>query len=291
MSNKKMLFVSVLLVALAAAAAGLLTINPSSMIENAIAQMYEDEYEYYDNSYFKNEDRNGYDNGYGYINGYLEKDKKQEIFPTNKVSELGDRWWQWAYDIDTTTVNPFTDLGQDGCDIGLQDNGRLLLLVVAPREPDTGDFPVHECEVKEETSVLFPILNVACNNLAVDTPFFGTNEQDQRNCANKIIRDATLFDALHVNIDGIEVQNLQQYRIDSPAGGFEFTAVQNNVFDTPVGAGKGVSDSLWILIEYLNPGKHTISFSGAINLDNIPPLMGLYEAGATYNLDVIPRYY
>ena len=166
-----------------------------------------------------------------------------------------------------------------------------MLLVVAPREPDTGDSPVHECEVKEETSVLFPIWNVACNNLAVDTPFFGTNEQDQRNCTNKIIRDATLFDALHVNIDRIEVQNLQQYRIDSPAGGFEFTTVQNNVFDTPVGDGKGVSDSFWILLEQLNPGKHTISFSGAINLDNIPPLMGLYEAGATYNLDVKSRYY
>ena len=52
-----------------------------------------------------------------------------------------------------------------------------------------------------------------------------------------------------------------------------------------------MSDSFWILLEYLNPGKHTISFSGAINLDNIPPLMGLYEAGATYNLDVIPKYY
>ena len=284
-----MLLVSVLLIA--TATAGLLALNPSIMIGNALAQMYEDEY--YDDSYYKYDDRNGYDNGYGYgyNNGYLEKDKKQEIFPTNKVSELGDRWWQWAFGIDITEVNPFTDLGQDGCDIGLQDNGRLLFLVVTPRDSNTGDFPVHECEVKEGTSILFPILNVACNNLAVDTPFFGVNEQDQRICANKIIRDATLFDALHVNIDGIEVQNLEQYRIDSPAGGFEFTAIQNNVFDTPVGDGTGVSDSFWILLEHLNPGKHTISFSGAINLDNIPPLMGLYEAGATYNLDVIPRYY
>jgi len=52
-----------------------------------------------------------------------------------------------------------------------------------------------------------------------------------------------------------------------------------------------VSDGFWILLEHLKPGKHTISFSGTIDLDNIPPLMGLYEAGATYNLDVIPKYY
>ena len=253
------------------------------MIGNAQAQMYEDEY--YDDSYYKD------DNRYGYDNGYLEKDKNPKIFPANKVSELGDRWWQWAFEIDTTDVNPFTDLGQDGCDIGLQYNGRILFLIGSPRDPNTGDFPVHECDIKKGTSILFPILNVACNNLAVDTPFFGANEQDQRICANIIITDSTLFDALHVNIDGIEVQNLEQYRIDSPAGGFEFTAVQNNVFDTPVGDGNGVSDGFWILLEHLKPGKHTISFSGAIDLDNIPPLMGLYEAGATYNLDVKSGYY
>ena len=45
--------------------------------------MYGDEY--YGDSYFKYEDRNGYDNGYGYNNGYLEKDKKQEKFPTKSI--------------------------------------------------------------------------------------------------------------------------------------------------------------------------------------------------------------
>ena len=27
--------------------------------------------------------------------GYDDKNKPPEIFPANKVSELGDRWWQW----------------------------------------------------------------------------------------------------------------------------------------------------------------------------------------------------
>ena len=58
-------------------------------------------------------------------------------------------------------------VGEDGCDIGLQDNGRLLFLVVAQRDPNTGDFPVHECDIKEGISILFPILNVACNNFAM----------------------------------------------------------------------------------------------------------------------------
>lgn len=54
-----MLLASVLLVA--TAAAGLLALNPSIMIGNAQAQMYEDEY--YDDSYYKDDNRYGYDNG------------------------------------------------------------------------------------------------------------------------------------------------------------------------------------------------------------------------------------
>ena len=44
-----MLLASVLLVA--TASAGIIALNPSIMIENALAQMYEDEY--YDDNYYK----------------------------------------------------------------------------------------------------------------------------------------------------------------------------------------------------------------------------------------------
>ena len=98
------------------------------------------------------------------------------------------------------------------------------------------DFPVHKCDVKKGTSILFPIINVACNNLEVGTPFFGADEQAQRECANEII-DKLIPNSLHLNIDGKEIQNPEQYRIDSPAGGFEFTAVPNNPFFTPEGDG------------------------------------------------------
>lgn len=293
MRNKQILLASILLV-ITISTAPLRVLNISIITEDAQAQMYEDQYyedKYYDDdydSYYEDYNRYGYDDD----NGYLEEDKKSKIFPANKVSELGDRWSQWVFGIDTSVINPFTeDLGQEGCDVGLQDNGRLLFLVGAPRDINTGNFPLHECDVKKGTSILVPILNVMCNDLVVGTPLFGANEQDQRICANNIITDATLFDALHVKIDGIEIQNLEQYRIDSPAGGFEFISVPNNVFNTPVGDGNGVSDGFWVLLEHLKPGKHTISFSGALDLDELPPLMGLYEAGATYNLDVKSMYY
>ena len=77
-----MLLASVLLVTTTA----IIALNSTIMIENALAQMYEDEY--YDDNYYKYDNRKGYDNGYGYDNRYLEKDKKQEIFLLTKYQNL-----------------------------------------------------------------------------------------------------------------------------------------------------------------------------------------------------------
>ena len=95
---------------------------------------------------------------------------------------------------------------------------------------------------------------------------------------------------LHLEIDGIEVQNLEKkYRIDSPSGGFEFNAPPDNHFNVPIGLSTGVSDGIWILLKNLKPGEHTITFSATLDLTDI--IGQVVAAGATYNLDVIPKYY
>ena len=249
-------------------------------------------YGYDDNRYGYDDNRYGYDdNRYGYDKGYLEKEKRPQIFPANKVSELGDNWWQWIFGVDTTVVNPFTDLGQAGCDVGIQDNGKLFLVGTTKdvtTYPPTG-FPVHECTVEKGIAILFPLVNTACTTLdGVQT------EDEQRECANDLI-DHTVLEDLFLEIDGVEVKNLEQYRIDSPAGGFEFTAVENNPFDSPQfpyrGDGEGVADGFWILLKSLKPGEHTISFSGKLDLTNVEPYNTIFEAGATYNLFVKSGYY
>jgi len=272
-------------------ATGLLSLNPST-ITNAQGQMYENQYDtryddnrygYDDNRYGYDDNRYGYDdNRYGYDNGYSEKNIKPNIFPANKVSELGDEWWQWVVTINTKTdPNPFTNTRQAGCDVGLQDNGKLFLVGTfkdVTTFPPTG-FPVHECEIKKGTSILFPIVNAECSNVE-DPPFFGATEDEQRECANDFIDEA---DDLKVNIDGIDVQHLEKYRIDSPAGGFVFNAVEPNPVAIPEGVGNSVSDGYWILLKDLKPGEHIITFSGTIG--------GVGEFGATYNLFVKSGYY
>ena len=231
---------------------------------------------------FKSDDRkdNGYDDSY----------KNLQIFPANKVAELGDRWWQWIISLNNVTdANPFTETGQAGCDVGLQDDGRLLFLVGSPSDPPlSGTFPVHDCKIKEGTSILFPIVNVFCAGFERVPPL---NETEQRNCANQAGDRA--FD-LQLEIDGKEIQNLErQYRVDSPPGGFEFNAVDGNLLGIPVGSSTGVSDGIWILLKHLPPGEHTITFSGKLDLTGLVPVEGevIVDAGATYNLNVIPKYY
>src|ERR671910_3483468 len=223
-------------------------------------------------------------------NGYDDNDKNLQIFPANNVAELGDRWWQWIVSLNNITdANPFTETGQAGCDVGLQDDGRLLFLVGSPSDPPlSGIFPVHDCKIKEGTSILFPIENVFCAALEKNPP---QNESQTRKCANQAQDRA--FD-LQLEIDGKEIQNLkEQYRVDSPAGGFEFTAVPGNPITPVLGSSTGVSDGVWILLKHLPPGQHTITFSGKFDFTGI--IGGgeevIVDAGATYNLNVIPKYY
>jgi hypothetical protein len=229
---------------------------------------YTDKYRIEPSQQSNNEDNYGFD----------DKNKPPEIFPANKVSELGDRWWQWVASLNNITdPNPFTDLGQSGCDVGLQDDGKLLFLVGSIKGPE--GFVEHECGVKQGTAILFPILNVLCDDLE-GFPFFGATEQEQRICANNLINNAS---ALHANIDGYEVIDPEQYRIDSPAGGFEFTAAgPANPVSIPPGNGTGVSDGFWILLKPFKPGEHTITFSGNLTFPN----GFVSEIGATYFLDV-----
>lgn len=276
MNKNKILLSSILIVT-----TGLLAINPS-LIGSVNAQPYEEEYdEGYDNGYRYHD---GYDNGYDH--GYLEKDKKTQIFPTNKVAELGDKWWQWILSLDVrTNPNPFTETGQEGCDIGLQDNNRLLYLVGSDRDSVTG-FPVHECKIEKGITILFPIFNVFCAGFERDPPL---TEAEQRICANEAM-DFPL--ELQLEIDGNQIQNLErQHRVDSPPGGFEFNAVEGNPITTVLGESTGVSDGAWILLKHLTPGEHTITFSGKLDLRELPGVEAILEAGATYNLFVKSGYY
>ncbi len=161
-----------------------------------------------------------------------------------------------------------------------------MFLVGSLRDPPLSCiFPIHDCKIKENTSILFPVVNVFCAAFETNP---SQNESQTRKCANEA--QNTAFD-LQLEIDGKEIQNLErQYRVDSPPGGFEFTAVLGNPATSLLGSSTGVSDGIWILLKHLPPGEHTIPFSGKFDFTDIPGIGQVVDAGATYNLDVIPKY-
>ena len=93
-----------------------------------------------------------------------------KILPSNaQLAKLGDKWWQWAYGLDTSVVgNPFGD-NSLSCTLG-QQQGRLLFLtgttgLFTPEggvEQGETDF-TRSCTIKPGTQLLIPLLNTECS--------------------------------------------------------------------------------------------------------------------------------
>jgi hypothetical protein len=90
----------------------------------------------------------------------------------------------------TTDTNTFAELGQAGCDVGLQYNGKFLYLVgvglVKPDVPTNSSLPTHNCIISSNVKILFPIVNTACNSRSLPS-FNGQTEEEQRQCSNNFI--------------------------------------------------------------------------------------------------------
>jgi len=69
---------------------------------------------------------------------------------------------------------------------------------------------------------------------------------------------------LTLKIDGVDIQNLTAYRVDSPL--FNFTTPQNGLFDLHSEKTQAVSDGFFIMVKPLSIGSHEIHFSGILGV-------------------------
>jgi hypothetical protein len=180
---------------------------------------------------------------------------EENVFPPGSkpygqsYGEWSIKWWQWALSIPTDR-NPIND-----------DNGKYC--ATSQNDPNVwflsgsgGGKVVRDCAIPSGKAIFFPILDVECSYAESPTD---KTEADLRKCAHA---DQDTVSHLTLKIDGIDVQNLTGYRVDSTL--FNFTTPQNGLFDLHSATTQAVSDGFFFMVKPLSIGSHEIHFSGIL---------------------------
>jgi hypothetical protein len=177
--------------------------------------------------------------------------------------EWSARWWQWAASIPTPD-NPLLESGQVDCSFAQSGNVWFLA-------GNIGGETERHCTVPSDRYLLFPVVNL----LAWRPGDFET-EAEGREILAGMLNDATL----EVTVDGIPIDNLEAYRVQSPL--FQFMVPEDNIFDLPEPYTRdGLSDGFWLILQPLSAGEHTVHFAGAGEAWG-----GFFELDVTYHLTV-----
>jgi hypothetical protein len=175
------------------------------------------------------------------------------VYPINSAPcgkpwyEWVQRWWQWCYS-EPYEKSPVYDRVGESCTKGQIYEDVWFLAGTF------GGKAERKCRISNRRSIFFPILNDIIS-FATD-PYLKT-EQQLRSYANADL-DETKF--LYVNIDGSELKDLKQYRIDTPI--FEIRLPSQQQPEQSYVTTKAVSDGYWIFLEPLPIGEHRIQFIG-----------------------------
>jgi hypothetical protein len=198
------------------------------------------------------------------------QEQQQDVTVTEPTKQLTARWWQWVLSIPTED-NPLLDTTGEKCQEG--DMGDVFFLVGS-----TGGSVERECTISEGQDILFPIINIFCFDKpgglfspgVFDQPKGPGSCQEQ---AESVIDQAS---NLEVTIDGVSVENLQDFRVLSNP--FPVKLPEDNILGLPSGTYIGISDGYWVLVESLPEGEHTIHFAGQV---------GDFTVDVTYHLTVV----
>jgi hypothetical protein len=201
-----------------------------------------------------------------------------KIFPPSSkpfglsYGEWSAEWWKWLSSIPGET-NPSNDPVGKYCKTN--QNGPVWFLAGS-----AGETQNRRCDVPAGKAILFPALTTECSYAETlnaedleDLESCAINEHEVQIVGDEVSKEVT--------IDGEEIKNLDDFRVQSPP--FNFTFPAKNLFGAQPGPTTGVSDGWFIMLEPLSPGNHTVSFSGKV----YRPLGGGFSTSATYLLNVM----
>src|SRR3954453_11147917 len=187
-----------------------------------------------------------------------------------RYQTLSAEWWQWAFSTPVEAGGPF-DAGPVRCAVN-QPGSDVLFLAAPFNASGTVDRSCTD-PVRRGTRIFFPVINTECSNVEPD-PFFGATAKKRRDCVNMDRFDAA---GLSASVDGHSFP-VSEAKFDIVSNDFAFTAVPGN----PVGlseSGQSTTRGVWLLLEPLQKGRHTIRFTGSYPVLN-------FSVSVTYRLTV-----
>jgi hypothetical protein len=176
------------------------------------------------------------------------QDNNPKILPVDEKAygfsygEWSAKWWQWAVAL-PAAENPITDTTGQFCN--KNQDGKVWFLAGT-----AGGSVARKCTIPAGKAILFPIITAEWSvgeavanggNCFVPAAISGTSKAALQACAKAAIDLVNGPGGLKkADVDGISVQNLDKYRVQSPL--FEFNADRTNVFGIPPGPSHAVSD-------------------------------------------------
>jgi hypothetical protein len=178
--------------------------------------------------------------------------------------EWGAQWWKTIFSI--PVVDGYHPLISGGAFGGEK---KVVFLAAA-----AGGVTI-DVSIRPGASLFVPVLNSECSVLEPD-PFHGDDEAEMRACANGHIDHTSGLIAV---IDGVPVQDLAAYRVESPL--FEFGPLPtDNVLGAPAGTTSlAVDAGVYLMLAPLRPGSHTIHVAGTFDEFN-------FTIDTTFNVTV-----
>ena len=164
--------------------------------------------------------------------------------------EWGAQWWKTIFSI--PVVDGYHPLISGGA---FEGEKKVVFLAAA-----AGGVTI-DVTIRPGASLFVPVLNSECSVLEPD-PFHGDNEAELRAGANGHIDHTSGLIAV---IDGVPVQDLAAYRVESPL--FEFGPLPaDNVLGAPAGTTSlAVDAGVYLMLTPLRPGSHTIHVGGTFD--------------------------
>jgi hypothetical protein len=181
--------------------------------------------------------------------------------------ELSQMWWQWALGI-SASKSPILDEVGTSCS-EQQPSDTVWFLAGSAGKPVK-----RTCTIPAGRGLFFPVLAAYCTACKEDEDCeargFSTTtcpgETQDDDTVLKCVKDYGFPDSaqeLAVTVDGKPVDNLKGYRTE--AGAFEIsgpTDPKELMFPCTMGKRKAAADGVYVFIEPLSAGEHTLTFKG-----------------------------